>query len=70
VAGSPAEDAAGLFSLTEDVPFCSSERVVEKCFDGMRAGGGVAAESEEGVVVHEEDDCEESLLSLFDRKRD
>jgi hypothetical protein len=74
VVGSPAEDAAGLFSLT-DVPFCSSERVVEKCLDGTRAGGGVAPESkEEPVVVDDattvvEDKCEESL-SLFERKRD
>jgi len=48
--GSPADDAAGLFSLTEE-PFCSSERVVEKCLDGTRAGGGVAAESEDEPAV-------------------
>lgn len=72
--GSPAEDAAGLFSLA-DVPFCSSERVVEKCLDGTRAGGGVAPESKEEPVGVEdatmvaEDDCKKSL-SLFERKRD
>ena len=74
VVGSPAVDAAGLFSRT-DVPFCSSERVVEKCLDGTRAGGGVAPESKEEAVVAEEattvveDDCDESR-SLFERKRD
>lgn len=71
--GSPAEDAAGLFSLVA-VPFCSSERVVEKCLDGTRAGGGVAPES--GVVVADvttvvvDDDVWEASLSLFERKRD
>lgn len=48
--GSPEDDVAGLFSLTTE-PFCSSERVVEKCFDGRREGGGVALENEEAVVV-------------------
>ena len=73
--GRPAEDAAGLFSLTE-APFCSSGRVVEKCLDGTRAGGGgVTPESAEPVVVVDvattvvDDDCEESL-SLLERKRD
>ena len=50
-AGSPDDDAAGLFSLTAE-PFCSSERVVEKCFEGStREGGGVAPGNEEAVVV-------------------
>lgn len=70
--GSPADDAAGLFSLTEE-PFCSSESVVEKCLDGTRAGGGVAPEREDepAVVVTRvvDDDWEESF-SLFERKRD
>ena len=48
--GSPDDDAAGLFSLTEE-PFCSSERVVEKCLEGTRECGGVALENEEAVVV-------------------
>jgi hypothetical protein len=48
--GSPDDDVEGLFSLTAE-PFCSSGRVVEKCFDGMREGGGVAPENEEAVVV-------------------
>lgn len=48
--GSPDDDAAGLFSLTEE-PFCSSERVVEKCFEGTRECGGVALENEAVVVV-------------------
>jgi hypothetical protein len=75
-AGSPADDAAGLFSFT-DVPFCSSERVVEKCFDGTREGGGVAPEDEEPVVVFDVvvvgtvvDSTDEESLSLFERKRD
>ncbi len=68
--GSPDDDIAGLFSLTAE-PFCSSGRVVEKCFDGTRAGGGVAPENEEAVVVVTTvvDDAWESL-SLFERKRD
>jgi hypothetical protein len=48
--GSPEDDVAGLFSLTAE-PLCSSERVVEKCFEGTRDGGGVAPENEVGVVV-------------------
>jgi hypothetical protein len=48
--GSPDDDADGLFSLTAE-PFCSSERVVEKCFEGTRADGGAAPENEEAVVV-------------------
>ena len=48
--GSPDDDVEGLFSLTAE-PFCSSERVVEKCFEGTRAGGGVAPENEAVVVV-------------------
>lgn len=49
--GSPDGDVEGLFSLTAE-PFCSSGRVVEKCFDGTREeGGGVAPENEEAVVV-------------------
>jgi hypothetical protein len=47
--------------------------VVEKCLDGTRAGGGVAAEREDeaAVVVTRvvDDDWGESL-SLFERKRD
>jgi hypothetical protein len=68
--GSPDDDAAGLFSLTVE-PFCSSERVVEKCFEGTRAGGGVAPENEGAVVVVTtvvDEICES--LSLFERKRD
>ena len=67
--GSPAEDAAGLFSLTE-VPFCSSESVVEKCLDGTRTGGGVAPESEELVVVVVTTVVDDESLSLSERKRD
>jgi hypothetical protein len=59
------------------VPFCSSERVVEKCFDGTREGGGVAPEDEEPVVVVDGivvatavDSTDEESLSLFERKRD
>jgi hypothetical protein len=48
--GSPDDDVEGLFSLTAE-PFCSSERVVEKCFEGTRACGGVGPENEEAVVV-------------------
>jgi hypothetical protein len=48
--GSPDDEVEGLFSLTAE-PFCSSGRVVEKCFDGMREGCGVAPENEEAVVV-------------------
>lgn len=48
--GSPDDDVEGLFSLTAE-PFCSSGRVVEKCFEGRRADGGVGAEKEEAVVV-------------------
>jgi len=66
--GSRAEDAAGLFSLTE-VPLCSSERVVEKCLDGTREGDGVGPENEEEVVVVTTVVDKESL-SLFERKRD
>ena len=67
--GSPDDAAAGLFSLTAE-PFCSSERVVEKCFEGTRAGGGVAPEKEAVVVVTTvvDDICES--LSLFERKRE
>jgi hypothetical protein len=70
-AGSPADDAAGLFSFTA-VPFCSSESVVEKCFDGTREGGGVAPEDEEPAVVDTTvvEDTDEESLSLFERKRD
>jgi hypothetical protein len=68
-AGSPADDGAGLFSFKE-VPFCSSERVVEKCFDGTRDGGGVAPEDEEAAVVVIVDGGDEESLSLFERKRD
>ena len=48
--GSPDDDVEGLFSLAAE-PFCSSERVVEKCFEGTREGDGVAPENEEAVVV-------------------
>ena len=48
--GSPEDDVEGLFSLAAE-PFCSSERVVEKCFEGTREGDGVAPENEEAVVV-------------------
>lgn len=68
--GSPDDDAAGLFSLAAE-PFCPSERVVEKCFEGTRAGGGVAPENGEAVVVVTtvvDDVC--ASLSLFERKRD
>ena len=56
-AGGPTEVTTGLFS-SNDAPFCSSESVVEKCFDGTREGGG------EGVEMEEES------LSLLERKRD
>ena len=69
--GSPDDDVAGLFSLTAE-PFCSSERVVEKCFEGTRdEGDGVAPENEEAAVVVTtvvDNICES--LSLFERKRD
>jgi hypothetical protein len=68
--GSPDDEVAGLFSLTVE-PFCSSERVVEKCFEGTRAAAGVAPENEEAVVVVTtvvDEICES--LSLFERKRD
>ncbi len=68
--GSPEDDVAGLFSLTAE-PFCSSERVVEKCLEGTREDGGVGPENEEAAVVVTTvvDDAWESL-SLFERKRD
>jgi hypothetical protein len=68
--GSPDDDVAGLFSLTAE-PFCSSERVVEKCFEGTREDAGGGPEKEEAVVVVTTvvDDAWESL-SLFERKRD
>jgi hypothetical protein len=56
-AGGPAAVTVGLFSSNE-APFCSSERVVEKCFEGTREGGGESVESEE------------ESLSLLERKRD
>ena len=56
-AGRPAEVVVGLFS-SKDAPFCSSERVVEKCFEGTREGGGESV------------DKEEESLSLLERKRD
>jgi hypothetical protein len=64
--GSPADDAAGHFSLTEAL--CSSESVVEKCFDDTREGGGVTPVVAVTTVVVD-DTCRESL-SLFERKRD
>jgi len=48
---------------------CSSERVVEKCLEGTREGGGVGPENEEVVVVVTTVVDKESL-SLFERKRD
>ena len=51
-AGRPAEVIAGLFSFKE-AAFCSSERVVEKCFEGTREGGGESVVAEESLSLLE-----------------
>lgn len=51
-AGRPADVIVGLFS-SKDALFCCSERVVEKCFEGTREGGGEPVEIDESLSLLE-----------------